>query len=81
MTHRWTVDYEEDYCFVAAVYEALYPQDPCFGLEDILDLLDRRPDIAALNSQYAGVNWYRHHLGELRTVTAAQTRLEPARAL
>jgi spore coat polysaccharide biosynthesis protein SpsF len=78
MTHRWTIDYQDDYQLIAAIYEELYPLDPSFGLEAILDLVKRRPDIAALNAHYAGVNWYRHHLGELRTVTAAETRPEPA---
>ncbi|MCS7035719.1 MAG: glycosyltransferase family protein [Saprospiraceae bacterium] len=74
MTHRWTIDYPEDYAFIRAVYEELYPKNPRFGLKDILDLTERRPDIFALNSQYAGVNWYRHHLHELKTITADQTR-------
>lgn len=75
MSHRWTVDYVADLHFVRAVYEALYPQNHLFSLSDILDLLDRQPDIAGLNERYAGVNWYRHHLGELRTISAAQTHL------
>jgi spore coat polysaccharide biosynthesis protein SpsF len=79
MTHRWTLDYEEDYAFIGAVYEALFPTNPRFGLSDILRLLEDRPELAAINARYAGVNWYRNHLGELRTVTAAQTRREPAR--
>jgi spore coat polysaccharide biosynthesis protein SpsF len=75
MTHRWTIDYEEDYQFIKAVYEALYPKDPLFGLADILALLNRRPDIVALNAKYAGVNWYRHHLAELKTINSTQTRV------
>ncbi len=74
MTHRWTIDYPEDYAFIRAVYEELYPKNPRFGLQEVLDLTARRPDIFALNSQYAGVNWYRHHLHELKTITADQTR-------
>lgn len=74
MTHRWTIDYPEDYAFIRAVYEELYPQNPRFGLQDVLNLTERRPDIFALNSRYAGVNWYRHHLHELKTITADQTR-------
>ncbi len=74
MTHRWTIDYPEDYAFIRAVYEELYPKNPRFGLQDVLDLTARRPDIFALNSRYAGVNWYRHHLHELKTITAEQTR-------
>ena len=77
MSHRFTIDYPEDYAFIRAVYEALYrPDEPIFGLDDILALLDREPGIMALNAKYAGVNWYRHHLGELKTVTAKETRLE-----
>jgi spore coat polysaccharide biosynthesis protein SpsF len=41
---------------------------------DILALLEGEPRIAAINAQYAGVNWYRKHLGELKTIPADQTR-------
>lgn len=74
MSHRWTIDYEADYHFIKAVYEALYPQNPRFGLAEILALLDRSPDIAAINAEYAGINWYRNYLDELKTITSAQTR-------
>jgi spore coat polysaccharide biosynthesis protein SpsF len=74
MTHRFTIDYAADYAFIKAVYDELYPVNPLFGVRDILSLLERRQDIYALNAAYAGVNWYRHHLGELKTVTAEQTK-------
>jgi spore coat polysaccharide biosynthesis protein SpsF len=75
MSHRMTIDYPEDYAFLRAVYDELYrPERPIFTLEDILTLLERRPDIGALNARYAGVNWYRHHLADLRTVRAEETR-------
>lgn len=74
MTHRLTIDYEEDYRFIKAVWEELWPVNRLFGVRDILDLLERRPDIYAINRSLAGVNWYRHHLGELKTVAAEQTR-------
>jgi spore coat polysaccharide biosynthesis protein SpsF len=75
MSHRFTIDYPEDYAFLAAVYDALWtPARPVFGLADVLALLEARPDIFALNQRYAGVNWYRHHLDELHTVTARDTR-------
>ncbi|HEY4119121.1 MAG TPA: glycosyltransferase family protein [Byssovorax sp.] len=79
MSHRFTIDYAEDYEFVRAVYDALWtPARPVFGLDDILALCDSRPRVFELNSKYAGVNWYRHHLGELRTVPASATRGLPA---
>ncbi len=74
LTHRWTIDYPEDYAFIRGVFEELYPSDPDFGLDEILALLERKPEIAALNRKYAGVNWYRHHLHELKTVDARHTR-------
>ena len=74
MSHRFTIDYHKDYEFVKAVFEALYPANPAFGLDDILTLLKQRPDIYALNASLAGVNWYRHHLDELKTVAADQTK-------
>jgi len=79
MSHRFTVDYPEDYAFVSAVFDALWTGDGTapsggFGLNEILDLLAARPDIFELNRRYAGVNWYRNHLGELATVGADQTR-------
>jgi spore coat polysaccharide biosynthesis protein SpsF len=74
MSHRWTIDYPEDYTFIQAVYEELYTVKPHFGLEDILSLLEQKPDLFKLNSKYAGVNWYRNHLDELQTIKPEQTK-------
>ncbi|HVZ39158.1 MAG TPA: glycosyltransferase family protein [Candidatus Kapabacteria bacterium] len=75
MSHRWTIDYREDYELIAAVYDALYTASGrIFGIDAILSWLDQHPDVAALNAHLAGVNWYRHHMSELQTVTAQMTR-------
>lgn len=74
MSHRWTLDYPEDYAFVRRVYQELYPANQEFGLDDILQLLALKPEVHAINAKYTGVNWYRHHLHELATVKATQTR-------
>jgi spore coat polysaccharide biosynthesis protein SpsF len=76
MSHRFTIDYKEDYDFIKRVYDELYTTNPQFGLDDILNLLREEPEIFEINSKYAGVNWYRNHLNELKTVTAEQTRFE-----
>lgn len=76
MSHRWTIDYEADYQFIAAVYDALYSSERHFTLEEILAFLSTHPEIGAINQRYAGVNWYRHHLDDLKTVSAEQTRQE-----
>jgi spore coat polysaccharide biosynthesis protein SpsF len=78
MTHRLTVDYLADYLLVRAAYDALWSEArPLFSMDEILTLLEAQPWIARLNEAYAGVNWYRHHVGALRTVAAGQTRPEP----
>jgi spore coat polysaccharide biosynthesis protein SpsF len=65
-SHRFTIDYEEDYRFIAAVYDALYDARRAFSVDDILRLLEERPDIYALNAAHRGVFWYRHHQDELK---------------
>lgn len=75
MTHRFTIDYKEDYDFIKRVYDELYENNPRFGLNDILNLLEQKPEIMEINKQYAGVNWYRHHLHELKTISEEQTKI------
>jgi spore coat polysaccharide biosynthesis protein SpsF len=61
-THRWTIDYLEDYQLLAAVYDALWTErHPMFSMEEVLFLLEARPDIAALNACHVGKAWYREH--------------------
>ena len=74
MTHRFTIDYKEDYEFIRRVYEELYPTNKRFGLNDILNLLEEKPEIKKINEVYAGVNWYRNHLNELKTISPEQTK-------
>jgi spore coat polysaccharide biosynthesis protein SpsF len=75
MLHRWTIDYKEDYLFIKAVFEELYPLNPLFSCPDIIHLLENRGDIYQINHKLAGVNWYRNHLDELKTVSAEQTKI------
>ncbi|HTY58981.1 MAG TPA: glycosyltransferase family protein [Bacteroidota bacterium] len=75
MTHRWTIDYPEDYTFISRVYDELWRgAGPPFSLDDILTLLASHPEIARTNAAYAGVNWYRNHADELTTVSASEYR-------
>lgn len=49
---RWTVDEPADLTFVTEVYAALYPNNPAFDTAAVLDLLDRRPELAGINHQF-----------------------------
>jgi spore coat polysaccharide biosynthesis protein SpsF len=75
MTHRWTIDYAEDYDFIKQVYDKLFRSKPEFTLQDILKLLDETPSMMEINGKWAGVNWYRNHLHELKTINKQQTRI------
>ncbi len=67
-SHRWTIDYPEDYDFINAVYSILYPRQADFDLYDILALLNEKPELQTINRHYAGVNWYRRHLADLHNI-------------
>ncbi len=43
---RWTVDRPDDYAFVAAVYDALYPGNRAFTSDDVRAFVRSRPDLA-----------------------------------
>ncbi|AFH49230.1 Polysaccharide biosynthesis protein [Ignavibacterium album JCM 16511] len=75
MSHRFTIDYPEDYEFIKRVFDELYHKNPKFSLEEILNLLEEKPEIKKINEKYCGVNWYRNHLNELKTITADQTKI------
>lgn len=75
MSHRFTIDYPEDYQFIKKVYDELFDEKRIFTLEDILELLERKPEIKNINSKYAGFNWYRNHLDELKTITKSDTNI------
>lgn len=75
MSYRFTLDYMEDYLFIKAVYDELYYQNPLFTLDDILNLLERKPEIKKINEKYIGVNWYRNHLNELKTISFKDTKI------
>lgn len=75
MTYRFTIDYLKDYNFIKSVYDELYPINPNFTIYDILNLLEEKPFIKQINDEYCGVNWYRNHLNELKTVNSKQTKI------
>lgn len=73
MSHRMTIDYKEDYEFIKRIYEELYNEKEVFTLCDIMMLLEKKPEIKKINEMHVGMNWYRNHLGELKTISLRQT--------
>lgn len=75
-THRWTIDYEEDYHLIKRIYELLYPVNPAFRMDDILQLLEKNPELKQLNSKYIGKYWYENHLDELNHIKEYKNKLQ-----
>ncbi len=48
--HRWTLDTPEDFELIKRIYEKLYPQNPGFLMNDVLELLADHPDWPLINS-------------------------------
>jgi len=59
---RMTLDYPEDFLFFKAVIEELYKPGKIFTLQEVIGLIDRRPDIAALGQKRAE-EWLTKHVG------------------
>lgn len=77
-TVRLTLDYEEDYKLIAAVFQALHRADSAdaagamvapFGVDAIVDYLEHHPEVRAINAAYAGQSWMQSHAAELRTLS------------
>lgn len=75
-THRWTIDFDEDYQFIKRVYEELYEQDYPFGLYDIINLLKQKPEIYEINKKYIGKYWYENHLDELKNIDDYKNKIK-----
>ncbi|MDD2620315.1 MAG: glycosyltransferase family protein, partial [Syntrophomonadaceae bacterium] len=49
--HRWTVDQEEDFQLIEKILQNLYPVNPLFTMEDVLELLNKHPDWLKINAK------------------------------
>jgi spore coat polysaccharide biosynthesis protein SpsF len=71
-SHRFTVDYPEDYELVRALYDELHVEGARpFGVDAILALLAARPALRELNARFAGRTWMTNHVAELATLRSA----------
>ena len=68
LSHRWTLDYYEDYLLIKNIFEELYEKNPQFGMNEILKLNKEKPGMFAINREHRGYYWYRNHINELKTL-------------
>ncbi|WP_275574990.1 glycosyltransferase family protein [Neosynechococcus sphagnicola] len=48
--YRWTLDTPEDWEFIEAVYQVLYKNGCWFSTNEVLDLLERMPELVKINA-------------------------------
>ena len=46
---RWTLDTKEDFEFISAVYERIFPKKQLFLMDDVLELMDKEPELIDIN--------------------------------
>jgi spore coat polysaccharide biosynthesis protein SpsF len=51
-SHRWTLDYIEDYELIKSIYAGLYKVNERFTTNDILEYLATRPELSKINAKY-----------------------------
>ncbi|MBI4825115.1 MAG: glycosyltransferase family protein [Nitrospirae bacterium] len=61
---RWTVDEPADFELAAMIYEALYRGNPAFTTDDILSLLESRPELKTWNTKHQRNEGYQKSLME-----------------
>ena len=49
---RWTLDEKEDFIFIKEVYKNLYNKDSFFTMDDIVQLLNEKPELLDINSKF-----------------------------
>jgi spore coat polysaccharide biosynthesis protein SpsF len=65
---RITVDYPEDLRLIRKIYNILYPSNPYFGLSDIINVLEKNPNLTWINNKYPRLEGYMLSLNEDKVV-------------
>ncbi len=70
---RWTVDEPEDLIFVAKIYQALYPSNPSFTTQDVLEFFAEHQEVLEINNKFI------RNEGLLKSAAEDKTFLEARR--
>ena len=65
---RWTLDNAEDLEFLRLIYKYLYNKDQLFDMDDILTLIDEKPEIEKINQHIIRNEGYLKSLREDKTL-------------
>lgn len=57
--HRWTLDTEEDFKVIQSIYDELYQGEHDFYMKDILEYLEKHPEVKEIN-QHIEQKYYKY---------------------
>ena len=66
-TIRLTIDYPDDYRLIDEIFKHLLPVKINFGINEILSLLSRKPQLLEINAHHVGDTWYERERDKLST--------------
>lgn len=79
-SERWVVDWPEDYRFVCEIFAGLLGSDDrCFGVDDVLALLARRPELKRINAGRHGYSYWARRSSHVPLAAANGQDLEETR--
>lgn len=64
--HRWTLDEPNDYIFLKEIFSRLFNKDKLFLANDILELLDKEPELMKINNNILRNEGYQESLNDER---------------
>jgi glutamate-1-semialdehyde 2,1-aminomutase/spore coat polysaccharide biosynthesis protein SpsF len=77
---RWTVDHAADLEFVSSIYRE-FPGTECFGFQQVLEVLNKKPALAAIaNSEISNEGYYRSLYRQAVAGVAAKRPLSQSQA-
>ena len=62
--YHWSVDQDADFRLVTAIFEELYPTKKLFLMNDVLELIEKKPELLDLNKGFTGYEGYKKSLKE-----------------
>tara|TARA_B110000008_G_scaffold266106_1_gene291935 strand:- start:8437 stop:10230 length:1794 start_codon:yes stop_codon:yes gene_type:complete len=74
---RMTLDYQEDFSFFEAVFDELYVEGEVFSLTQILDLLEKKPEIIKLNAS-VGTKFTKRYIAQSEPILKKINKIETA---
>jgi len=73
---RWSLDRKDDYKFIKAVLEGIYPDNPDFHIGDVVKFLESNPGVEDLNKSHIINEGYQKSLREDRIITRRRRKKE-----